>query len=99
MQVYKITNKENNKAFIGSNVKSLSKKETLDRHRRKKLNFKLYTDIQKQGVKGFKVEMLNQPNSLSDLEKMEEFYIRAYDTLEPNGYNTNYGVKIISNAQ
>lgn len=90
MEIYIIRNKVNDKVYIGQTVRGyLSRfKEHIDKIRKyPKYDHPLYNSIRKYGVDKFYVELLKTCNSIEDLNYWEEFYIKEFNSIAPNGYN------------
>ena len=88
--IYKITNTVNNKIYIGQT--------TLSFYRRYRDGFKkchnvyLQRSIEKYGINKFKVEILAKNKSIEELDKLEIYLIKKYDSCNPkNGYNMKTG--------
>lgn len=81
--VYKITNKVNNKAYIGITSKGLSArwKEHLYSAEHD-CPFKLHRAIRKYGKENFSVELIDFANSWEELTKKEQQYISEYNSLQ-----------------
>ena len=82
--IYKITNKLNGKSYIGQSVHCGKR---LDEH------FKgdLFIDqtIQLEGIENFTFEILKiVPRE--ELSYWEDYYIKEYNTMFPNGYNKRW---------
>lgn len=91
--VYKITNKINNKVYIGITSKGLSArwKEHLY-NAEHGCPFKLHKAIRKYGKENFLVELLDFCNSWEELEEREKYYISEYKSLQDEfGYNMTEG--------
>lgn len=91
--VYKITNKVNNKVYIGITSKGISArwKEHLYSAEHG-CPFKLHNAIRKYGRENFSVELLDFCNSWEELEEKEKFYISEYKSLQDEfGYNMTEG--------
>lgn len=91
--IYKITNKINNKAYIGcsSNIK---RRWTVHRSVYKDSSSKeyqkeLYIDMREYGIDNFKIEILEECKE-EDLFKRESYYIQTLNTIA-EGYN-GYGL-------
>lgn len=92
--VYKITNKINQKSYIGSSIR-VEKRWTqhkLDAFNsspnNKKYNYPLYCAFRKYGLENFSFEILKDDfSSIEEMEKYEHDMIIQYQTLSPNGYN------------
>lgn len=90
--IYKITNKINNKSYIGQsvNIETRWLKHKNDSH-----NIELKNDIQKLGLQNFTFEVLEECNT-NDLDSREKYWISYYDTHQ-NGYNKTAGGSAGSN--
>lgn len=91
MYIYKITNTINGKCYIGQTRKSVEErfKEHMNDAKAGR-GFYLQHAINKYGPENFKVEVLAEAGSLDELNRLEEFYIRKFDTVS-TGYNLSYG--------
>ncbi|NLM61257.1 MAG: GIY-YIG nuclease family protein [Clostridiales bacterium] len=91
--VYKITSIDTGKVYIGSTDNY--RKSMLQHIYNARVNQpgKLYEDMRKYGVAGFKFEILLRCRSRPECDLAEEEYIRAYDSRR-NGYNTGPGKNI-----
>lgn len=79
--IYKITNKINNKSYIGQSVHI----EIRWREHIRKGNL-IHKAIKKYGVNNFTFEILEECK-INELNEKEEYYIKKYNTIIPNGYN------------
>lgn len=94
--IYKITNKINNKCYIGQSV-DVEKRITTHfwaafRENLPSYNNHLYQAIRKYGEENFDyviLKTLKEPDKVS-LDKLEQYYIKKYDSFH-NGYNMNEG--------
>lgn len=90
--IYIITNKQNNKSYIGqsSDIYKRWKK-----HKQEKNNFEnhseLYEDMRKYGLSNFTFKILEITPLLYTLDYKEIYYIKKYNTYIPNGYNKTHG--------
>lgn len=101
-EIYKITNKINNKSYIGqtllysSNGRYMGYENRFRRHIQNAIrNYKggcpiLENAIRKHGEENFNLECI-QKCKLEELNYYEDFYINKYNTLHPNGYNLMSG--------
>ena len=82
--IYKITNKLNNKAYIGQSIHCGKR---LDEHCRGKQ----FIDevIQSEGIENFTFEILKEVEK-EKLNLWEDYYINKFNTLFPNGYNKRW---------
>lgn len=84
MVVYKITNTINNKVYIGQTKKSI--KRRFSEHCRQTVCKKLSRAIKKYGKDNFIIEILEENNNQEVIDKLEEKYIKEYNSIL-NGYN------------
>lgn len=85
--IYKITNKVNNKSYIGQTRYTVEFRWR--QHQHKKDNTYFHNAIRKYGVENFIVEILEECD-YKDLDSKEIYYIAKYDTFN-NGYNMTFG--------
>lgn len=85
--IYKITNKINNKVYIGQSIKP---KERFQQHchRKEKYCSLINQAIQKYGIENFEFEILGL---FEDYNNKEKYYIEYYNSKAPNGYNIANG--------
>jgi len=90
-KIYKITNKINNKVYIGCTVNSLEKRfyEHLYRCFKTDYKSKLYNSIKKYGVENFEISLIEECD-VSNIYEIEKKYIVEYDSYE-NGMNSTFG--------
>ena len=97
MLIYKITNKINNKIYIGQTVGLLrvrwSNHKKLSKHSDLGKKHYIHKAIQKYGIENFTIEEIDGANSLSELNYLEKHYICKFNSLAPNGYNLDRGGK------
>ena len=92
--IYKITNKLNNKCYIGksSNIEERWKYHKLRCFDEKEWNKPLYRAFRKYGVENFSFEIIEE---LNDYEKesnlKEQYWIQYYNCYGDNGYNATLG--------
>ena len=92
--IYKITNTNNNKVYIGQTINSLDKR--LNKHKAQ-INCKnqcsaLYSAMRKYGVSTFNIEPIVEGCfSKEELNNLEVFFIRNTQSLSPEGYNLQTG--------
>lgn len=88
MFIYKITNKVNNKVYIGQSVRPIKKR--FNRHINDAINNKLDTHfaraIRKYGKDNFICEVIDIANNQKDLTLKEQYWIQYYDSVKM-GYN------------
>ena len=90
--IYKITNKLNDKVYIGQTVKSCQKRWTQHKNNSNKEYFSqivLYKAFNKYGIENFNFEEIEEvPNE--ELDEREKYWIEYYDSYF-NGYNSTLG--------
>ena len=89
--IYKITNKINNKSYIGQTRNTLNKRLSAHKSESKTKDcMPLYRAIRKYGWENFEYSILEDEIILSELNEREICYIKHYDTYR-NGYNATTG--------
>ena len=92
MIVYKITNKINNKIYIGQTVKTIT--ERFSKHinsvKRHSISY-IHRAIRKYGKENFIIEEIEKCNSSDQLNEREIFWIKKLNSKLPNGYNLTDG--------
>lgn len=96
--IYKITNKENGKVYIGQTTQGLMKRIRQHRSEAKRYDELqargcrcLYRAMNKYGCDTFSVEIVYEAHDANDLDEAESFFIKEYGSLAPNGYNIESG--------
>lgn len=85
--IYKITNKLNNKCYIGQ---SIHIERRWAEHCFPSKTSQISLAIQKYGKDNFNFEILEEC-TLEQLDEKEQFWIKYYNSITPNGYNvTDY---------
>lgn len=85
--IYKITNKINNKSYIGQ---SINIEARWKQHIYTNSGSWIHMALTKYGVENFSFEILQECN-VDELNSLECKYIQEYNTLYPNGYNRASG--------
>lgn len=90
--IYIITNKLNNKSYIGQ-TKNISY-----RFKSHKTNYKykyksnaLYKAFNKYNIENFTFQIIEENTTREETNEAEMFYIQLFQTLAPNGYNISPG--------
>lgn len=88
--IYKFTNKENLKSYIGCtrNIGSRIQQHIKGSMKESKL---LHADIQRYGIEKFTIEILMTTNYADDAFHLEQVFIERYHSFTPNGYNHTTG--------
>ena len=88
MWIYKITNIQNNKVYIGQTIRPI--KDRFNRHINDAINNILDTHfaraIRKYGKNSFIIEQIDSVQNQDELNQKEQYWIRYYNSIE-NGYN------------
>ncbi len=88
MWIYKITNIQNNKVYIGQTIRPVE--DRFRRHINDAINGVLDTHfaraIRKYGAENFVIEIIDEASNQDELNKKEQFWIRKYDAIN-SGYN------------
>jgi group I intron endonuclease len=98
MFIYAVTNDVNDKAYVGACIRPLNRRWTNHladaRHGR---GGALHAAMRECGVEKFHVSAIWSGHiPVADLKKLERYYIRCFQTLEPNGYNQTEGGDSVS---
>jgi group I intron endonuclease len=88
MWIYKITNIQNNKVYIGQTIRPIT--DRFNRHINDALHNIIDTHfaraIRKYGKENFKIEEIDSASSQEELNQKEQHWIRYYDSVN-QGYN------------
>lgn len=88
--IYKITNKINQKCYIGQTARTLYKRYNGVKINRVDSQI-LKRAYKKYGKENFSIEILESNVPLDLLNEREKFYIKKFNSLSPNGYNLTEG--------
>lgn len=95
MNIYLVTNKINNKKYVGQTTKPISFRwaKHVDSSKRcsKRTSPYLVRAIQKYGKDAFVIELLDTAYDRDELNKKEEIWINKIGSLTPHGYNIRPG--------
>jgi group I intron endonuclease len=91
--VYKITNKINNKSYIGHTVRTLEQRWKAHKSSmRQGSNFRFHLAIRKYGIDNWNLEVLFEHDDVTICKKKEEELIKLYDLMNnKKGYNAKPG--------
>lgn len=88
MWIYKITNIQNNKVYIGQTIRPIE--DRFHRHINDAMNNILDTHfaraIRKYGKENFTIVIIDKATSQDELNQKEQYWIKHYNSIE-NGYN------------
>lgn len=94
--IYKITNKLNDKIYIGQTTKERPS-DRFSQHRylanhldQEKSNSYLHRAMNSDGVNNFSFDIIEKINN-EELNEREKYWIDYYNSLAPNGYNLTLG--------
>lgn len=91
MIIYKATNKINGKSYIGQTRRSLNvRKSAHERLAKLHCQTRFHSAIKSYGPDNFEWEVLASTDNLEELNDLEVFFIKKYDTVN-KGYNMYYG--------
>ncbi len=92
MLIYKISNKIDNKSYIGQTTKSFDGRYPNEQWWKTTHNEYLLEAVKEFGLVNFGVEFLAENiESQEELDRLEVLYIKEFDTMYPNGYNGRLG--------
>jgi len=91
MIIYKITNRIDDKVYIGQTIGSVENRWKSHIYDHKRKDFVLYRAMRKYGIDSFTIEEIDGANSLSELNYKEWLLIHIFNSLAPNGYNSATG--------
>ena len=90
MWIYKITNIQNNKVYIGQTIRPIEKR--FQRHLNDALNNIIDTHfaraIRKYGKENFLIEEIDSATTQEELDEKEVYWINFFDSVN-SGYNSN----------
>lgn len=89
--IYCYTNKINNKKYIGQTInpeqRKIQHKSSAFNEKDKDYNTILHRAFRKYGYENFIYEIIAIAETVEELNKLEKFYIKHWNTQTPNGYN------------
>ena len=92
--IYKITNQISGKSYIGQ-TRNIQRR--ICEHLSGDGSRLMMIDIAKHGVKKFSFEVLRCIYDEPHLDHLEDYYIRVFNSLAPNGYNLRLNAQIEAN--
>lgn len=92
MLVYKVTNRINGKVYIGQTIGDLEMRKSKHLYNVvNDSNFPFHNAIRKYGEDNFDWVVLEECDSIEELNESEEYWIEKLSTISPNGYNLQTG--------
>ena len=94
--IYKVTNKLNNKIYIGQTIQNLSERKAKHYYkaRQKEYDTHFINALRKYPEESFIWEIIDQANSQEELDSKEKYWIQYYNSIN-DGYNTKDGGETI----
>lgn len=86
--IYKITNKINGHAYIGQTIKPINRRWNEHKCGARYPKMVVSRAIKKYGPENFNIEEICTSFDKEELNQKETYFINFYNTLVPNGYNT-----------
>lgn len=89
MIIYKITNINNGKIYVGQTIGTIEKriKKHLNESNNSSSERPILRAIKKYGINNFKIEIIDNAETQEELDTKEIKWIEALECLVPNGYN------------
>lgn len=93
MWLYKLTNKENLKAYIGTSVNPISKRVSRHLYAANcgRKDMAIACAIRQYGLDAFEIECIGESDDYDELLRMEAVAIKEHGSLAPAGYNITPG--------
>jgi hypothetical protein len=89
MQIYLIRNKINQKCYVGQTIWDFKTRYSGGRWDKFSHNKYLKYSAAKYGIENFEIKILENGNfTIDELTQLEDKYIKEYNALIPNGYNS-----------
>ena len=95
--IYKVTNKINNKVYIGQTIQTLSQRRNKHYYKANNeanINTHFINALRKYPKESFSWEIIDQANSQEELENKDKYWIQYYNSIN-DGYNTKDGGETI----
>lgn len=94
MIIYKITNKVNNKVYIGLTTRTVNERfeEHIERAKNSKHKYYIHNAMNKYGINNFSIEEIDSCDDINELKKKEQYWIEFYKSFDGRfGYNLTKG--------
>jgi group I intron endonuclease len=89
--IYKITNKINNKIYIGQTWLNISQRFNQHKQDSKRLSYPIHKAIRKYGINNFTIEIITITHTQQCANFWEDYFIKSYKSIGKNGYNAKEG--------
>ena len=88
MYIYKFTHIESGRSYIGQTVQDPNRRrlEHIADSRYTTKEYHFHNALRKYGIDAFTFEVIAEAASLEELNKLEEYYVEQYDSIN-NGFN------------
>ena len=90
-EVYIIKNNINDKVYIGQTIQGYKNRFYAHKHESKSIDRPLYRAFKKYGFDNFYIELLEDNIPYEKLDEREIYWIKYYNSVNPNGYNLSSG--------
>jgi group I intron endonuclease len=92
MIIYKVTNKINNKCYIGQTIDLKTRKQHHIKDSKRGSDYHFHRAMQKYGIDNFEWTVICECKTKEELNEKEMFYIKEFKSNEPEyGYNMTLG--------
>lgn len=95
--IYKVTNKENAKIYIGQTIQTLAERQAKHYYKARQINeydTHFINALRKYPKESFNWEIIDNAESQEELDNKEKYWIKYYNSVE-EGYNTKDGGETI----
>jgi len=89
--IYIFTNKLNNMSYIGQTTRPEKRLKEHLYGRKNKTNTFFDRTLKKYGLENFEYKIIDSAFTQENIDNLEKYYIKKYNTLKPNGYNVLKG--------
>lgn len=92
MFIYKFTHLESNRSYIGQTIQDPNRRklEHIHQSRKSPKSYHFHNALKKYGIDAFSFEVITESTSIEELNKLEEEFIKKFDSID-NGFNIRQG--------